>query len=1500
MIFRDKFKSYSLTLPEEMEASLREELLRLTEEEQTALLLALESTDFEATICSHEYDREVVPIDQWLLDDYHMGGVAKTLYGVWRNDLIEIFQSQQYSQAVITGSTGCLAAGHLVQAANGEIKTIESMRGREDVVSLFDAHFFAVGKATGVKATVTVRFGHGFEVRCTPDHKFMTQRGWVEAKDLDPKRDRVRTPRTIRVLPDVFTVSEVEAEWVGMMTADGSLRKAHGNSFHKADHAVVARFCRLSDALGITWREEATRSKARAICCHSMSYEVVDRHGLRGLRAWEKTVSPKIMRSPLSVVAAYLRGLFLDAQWALDSKTKAGKRAVYGVTLSLANERLIKQTWLLLKRFGIRGRVSSSHSGRPNERPMWHVEVRGISNLIAFDKAIGCPIDGHAERWAALVAAIKTKKENSNADLLPVTWAEAGAWVKRHGIKRPRGSRYACWQNSVAGKARLVSALKMSEFVADHPEMAAHVADVHFEPGVFWESVDAVDNDGIEVETYDLVVPNGNAYLVDGVHTHNTGKSHFSHFVVLRMIYEASCLRDPARSYGLSTGSAIGFCTIASSKETARRVVFEGIQSKMKESPYFQYEFATKRETKDEIVFPKGIQIVAGSSTDTSIIGMNIFGGVMDEGNFVRTSHATGHNGHGSAQQRGRNLEKANRLYTSIIRRMKSRFNKHGKLPGMLCVLSSKTTHDSFTEKVIAKATADKDTQIFVRDRSLVDVKRDQFSPEIFKVLVGNESYPSRILPPDDDVTQYGKAAMIIDVPEDLRRDFESNMEECLTGDTMIPLLDGTTVPIKELVGRGEFWVYSYGVDGRIHPGRGYDARVTIHDAEIYRVTLDNGAEIRCTAHHPFMRLDGTYTDAVELKPGDALMPFRRRFDRHGYEQIKANCGMRGWHATHRLVAVHHNRDGVPYANSVVHHINFNHRDNRPENLMICSPEEHYRIHTERLHLTIHSPEAKAKSTETRRRLWAEGGHEWQEVHRKRSSEAFTRYNKTQAHREAARRVGLTVGSANLAASRNKESHKEAVLRALKLRNAENNPAKSPEARKKNSESRKKAWASGKYDHANLAKNFTDRPGWGPHVQHHVRKGVLSDRCRWCLPEMDAKNHKVISVEPCGREDVYDISVDKWHNFATAAGVVVHNSLRDLLGVSTVAISSFVQRVDLVEQMKDPTREHPFMCALMGNITEWDSRMPYKMNWHKLAKRKDNGEWEPLLNPHAPRAVGLDPASTGDAFGLSIGHISHVVPATDGPINDDTITEWQPFFVIDFVLRIKGHPGEEVLFKNVRKLVYLFSQHGFHISNVTTDSYQSLEMIQSFQEQGYNAEVLSVDTSKDPYRFLRSVIYDRRVKCYDYPQLFAEIKNLEDTPMKIDHRPSGSKDISDAVTQVLWTLYREYNQKQPILPQKGRSDFSQSPRIATALENAKPLFQPQEEVEMEDVKEQHATIAASQEIAAAVAPKVYVKKNAPKVVGPGYKKRNVDGTTEDLAAAAAQAPSDVEDFLVRG
>jgi hypothetical protein len=487
-----------------------------------------------------------------------------------------------------------------------------------------------------------------------------------------------------------------------------------------------------------------------------------------------------------------------------------------------------------------------------------------------------------------------------------------------------------------------------------------------------------------------------------------SGKTTFAHLAVIRMLYEASCLKNPQASYGLSKGSTIGFCNISTSKDTARRVVFEGLMSKINESPYFKYEFAPKKTLKEEVLFPKGLGLIAGSSTETSIIGMNIFGGILDEGNFM--TRVLNRQQAEASQARWGHFTQAGRLYDTIKRRMKSRFQKKGKLPGILIVASSKTTQDSFTEQLIRQGKAEKNNRMFVRDRAIIDVKKDFFSDKTFKVLVGNEKFRSKILEPDEDMSIYGDDPTVVEIPDDLRQDF--------------------------------------------------------------------------------------------------------------------------------------------------------------------------------------------------------------------------------------------------------------------------------------------------------------------------------------ISDIDA-------------------------------------ALRDLAGVSTMAISSFFSNVEAVEKIYSPNLSHPFVCALNGNPTEWDGQLPYRIAWDQICSRNDANEWLPKRSPNAKRYVHLDPAKSGDAFGIAIGHISEwiIVPRQEG--DSEWVTEKQPVFEVDFMLRIKAHLGEEIQFRNVRKLLYEFSAHGFHLAKISTDTYQSVDMIQTLTSKGYNAGLLSTDTSKEPYRLLRSVIYEKRLRTYRYSILDEELKKLEDTPQKIDHPKSG-------------------------------------------------------------------------------------------------------------------------------
>lgn len=95
----------------------------------------------------------------------------------------------------------CVARGSKILMSDGSLKNIEDVEVG-DTVCTFDNYICSSNKViskydNGKKRTVEVRCDSGFRVKCTEDHKILTQRGYVEAKDLTTK-DFVFTPKTIK------------------------------------------------------------------------------------------------------------------------------------------------------------------------------------------------------------------------------------------------------------------------------------------------------------------------------------------------------------------------------------------------------------------------------------------------------------------------------------------------------------------------------------------------------------------------------------------------------------------------------------------------------------------------------------------------------------------------------------------------------------------------------------------------------------------------------------------------------------------------------------------------------------------------------------------------------------------------------------------------------------------------------------------------------------------------------------------------------------------------------------------------------------------------------------------------------------------------------------------------------------------------------------------------------------------------------------------------------
>ena len=98
----------------------------------------------------------------------------------------------------------------------------------------------------------------------------------------------------------------------------------------------------------------------------------------------------------------------------------------------------------------------------------------------------------------------------------------------------------------------------------------------------------------------------------------------------------------------------------------------------------------------------------------------------------------------------------------------------------------------------------------------------------------------------------------------------------CWTADTLIRLVDNRILTIKEVIEEYEQgkinYVFGCTKDGTIKIEPILDGFLTKKDAQIVRLTLDNGKQIKCTPDHRIMLRNGSYKEAQYLTENDSLM----------------------------------------------------------------------------------------------------------------------------------------------------------------------------------------------------------------------------------------------------------------------------------------------------------------------------------------------------------------------------------------------------------------------------------------------------------------------------------------------------------------------------------------------------------------------------------------------------------------------------------------------------
>ena len=275
--------------------------------------------------------------------------------------------------------------------------------------------------------------------------------------------------------------------------------------------------------------------------------------------------------------------------------------------------------------------------------------------------------------------------------------------------------------------------------------------------GILWPKViehGARMNDGTYVEVV----------LTGGI---GVAKTTLAVYSIAFQLYVLSCMKHPHRVFDLDPSSEILMVFQSLNKNLAMDVDYRRFRDMIDGSPFFLHRFPYNRDRLNEMRFINNVVVKPVSGQDTAAIGQNVIGGIIDEVNFMAVVEESKMTRDGSV------YDQAAENYNSIARRRESRFMVLGDLPGLLCLVSSKNYPGGLTDRKQAEARTN--PRIYNYDMRLWDIRPERFGPERFRVFVGDETRQPRILT-DEDMAPVDDEPLVIPVPLEYRRQFESNL----------------------------------------------------------------------------------------------------------------------------------------------------------------------------------------------------------------------------------------------------------------------------------------------------------------------------------------------------------------------------------------------------------------------------------------------------------------------------------------------------------------------------------------------------------------------------------------------------------------------------------------------------------------------------------------------------------------------------------------------------
>jgi intein/homing endonuclease len=463
----------------------------------------------------------------------------------------------------------------------------------------------------GVKQTYTVKTKSGYTVTGTGNHriKVMTSSGRVEWCYLDELRpgDFVALNRNTDLwastaldlrpfhnkdgykdvqLPNVL--DEKLGNLLGYLVGDGTWVDGHAVSI-TVEHPETWEHLRtlFTEVFGEprVQMDKRLANTGRLEFCSVRARRFLDTLGWKlGCARDEKMIPWAILRSPRSVVCAFLRGLFET-----DGCAEKGGRHI---TFSTASFRLAHEVQVVLLNLGIVSNVKRKWVTK-TKRHYAVLSLKGkrsrerFATLISFDSK---------KKRLPMLASLKMAQEGKlDTESIPHQRQRVRDWLesvptrigRRDGLGWGRTKLRLATGNVHKGSGEDLTYPKILRALDVARDLSAGVVETtHFENllrlDYFYDAVVIVEKG--EDQVYDLTVPDGESFVANGMTNHNTSLSGiFASYEVYRLLN----LGHPQGHYGLPPGNRIQIISVATDKDQAG-ILFNEVTSHLSRCDYFK------------------------------------------------------------------------------------------------------------------------------------------------------------------------------------------------------------------------------------------------------------------------------------------------------------------------------------------------------------------------------------------------------------------------------------------------------------------------------------------------------------------------------------------------------------------------------------------------------------------------------------------------------------------------------------------------------------------------------------------------------------------------------------------------------------------------------------------------------------------------------------------------------------------------------------------------